>query len=262
MKKLKQMLGAGVLALGLMATPSAAWEVEDMNRQVDETNFIVNAGCSGTLISKEYRLVLTAYHCIDNFVRKVTKDVVGDDGIIKRETFEKLMPVRISQVDYHNFDKVGAVSYQTTIVAKARKSDIAILQLVGTTLRSSISAPLRPKDSPVLRGESVVAVGNPRGLDASVTSGVISSVTRKIEWVAGPTAMIQFDAMAAPGSSGGALYDDEGRLIGIVVGGRAGEFVLAIPVNLLYPVLDEKCFSSVYDDTADDELCRNPVEDE
>jgi len=261
MSKLKQALGAGAVALGLMATPSAAWEVESMNKQIDETNFIVNRGCSGTLLSKEYRLILTAYHCIDQFVTRETRDVVGEDGVLKKTQYEKLRNVQISQVDYHDFDKVGAVSYQTRIVAKAKGSDIAILQLIGTNLRSDVAAPIRAADLPILRGEPAIAVGNPRGLDATVTSGIITSTTRKIEWVGGLTPMVQTDAMAAPGSSGGALYDNDGYLIGIVVGGVQGEFVLAIPVNLLYPVLDEACFGSVYDKNIDDELCRNPVEE-
>lgn len=263
MNKLKQTIGAGALVLGFaIATPATAWEVESMNKQVDETNFIVNTGCSGTLISREYRLVLTAYHCITNFVTKITKDVVGEDGVIEKKQFEKLKTVKISQVDYHDFDEVGSVVYQTNIVAKSKKSDIAILQLIGTKLRSTVAAPIRASDLPIRRGEPVVAVGNPRGLDATVTSGIITSVTRKIKWIGGMTPMIQTDAMAAPGSSGGALYDDDGYLIGIVVGGKQGEFVLAIPVNLLYPVLDAACFGSVYDEDANDELCRNPVEDE
>jgi S1-C subfamily serine protease len=263
MTRLKQILGAGAVMLGLaIATPSAAWEVESMNKQVDETNFIVSTGCSGTLISKEYRLILTAYHCINQFVKRETKDVIGEDGAIERTQFEKLVNVRISQVDYHDFDKVGAVSYQTRIVAKEKRSDIAILQLIGTKLRSSVAAPIRASDLPILRGEPVIAVGNPRGLDATVTGGIVTSTTRKIDWIGGMTPMIQTDAMAAPGSSGGALYDNDGYLIGIVVGGRQGEFALAIPVNLLYSVLDEACFGSVYDKNINDELCRNPVEEE
>jgi len=266
MNRLKQTIGAGALVLGLaMATPLAAWEsVSEMNTTVDETNFIVGRGCSGTLISTEYRLIVTAYHCVSSNIRTVTKDVVGKDGKIEKEQFEKRKRMTVQQKDYDEFDQVGSLSYETEIVAYYKERDLALLQLVGTKLRSTQSANVLPKGVKVLRGERVVAVGNPRMMDASITAGIVSSTTRKFAIFPSEEApYIQFDANIQPGSSGGALFNDKGQYIGTTVAAFPGsDLSLAIPVYELHTMLDKACFASIYDPDADDELCRNPVEDE
>jgi S1-C subfamily serine protease len=183
MIKLKQLIGAGVLcALGFMATPSAAWEsVKGMNEQIDQTNFVVRGGCSGTLIDVENRLIVTAHHCVSSFIKKVVRDVVDEDGAINKVTYEKLLNVPVWQNDYHNFENVGTLTYQTKIVAYKQERDIAILQLVGDNLRSTMAAPVLPEGKVVYRGEPVTAVGNPLGFDATVTTGVVSSTTRTFQ---------------------------------------------------------------------------------
>ena len=66
------------------AVPAVAWEtVSDMNKQIDETNFIVGDGCSGTLISIQYRLIVTAHHCIARQITTVSRDVVDANGKIE-----------------------------------------------------------------------------------------------------------------------------------------------------------------------------------
>lgn len=266
MNKFKQIIGAGALVLGFaMATPSAAWEsVAEMNHVVDETNFIVGRGCSGTLISTEYRLIVTAYHCVKQNIKIVSKDVVGKDGKIKKERFEERRRMTVQQKDYDEFDQVGALSYETEIVAYFKERDLALLQLVGTKLRSTIAADVLPKGVRIKRGEKVVAVGNPRMMDASITAGIVSSTTRKFA-IGGSDEVpyVQFDANIQPGSSGGALFNDKGMYIGTTVASFPGsDLSLAVPVYELHIMLDKACFGSVYDKDADDELCRNPVEDE
>jgi S1-C subfamily serine protease len=67
-------------------------------------------------------------------------------------------------------------------------------------------------------GAPVVAIGNPLGLTDSVSAGVVSGVDRSASTDAGQrTGLIQFDAAANPGSSGGPLLDAGGAVIGIVV---------------------------------------------
>ena len=67
-------------------------------------------------------------------------------------------------------------------------------------------------------GAPVVAVGNPLGLADSVSAGVVSGLHRTAETAEGTySGLIQFDASVNPGSSGGALLDAKGHLIGIVV---------------------------------------------
>ena len=66
-------------------------------------------------------------------------------------------------------------------------------------------------------GDPVVAIGNPFGLDSTVTSGIVSALQRQIEAPAGFSIshVIQTDAAINPGNSGGPLIDAEGRVIGI-----------------------------------------------
>lgn len=67
-------------------------------------------------------------------------------------------------------------------------------------------------------GDAVFPVGNPLGLQASLSAGVVSAVGRKVELEAGRTidGLIQFDAAVNPGSSGGPLLNRDGQVVGIV----------------------------------------------
>lgn len=244
---------------GINASALAWTNVEEMNHQIDQTNFIVGNGCSGTLISVEYKLVVTAHHCVDGYIKKVTRDIVGKDGKIEKVQFERLERVTIQQRDYKRFDNVGAVSYQTEIVAYKQGRDLALLQLIGDNLRSTIAAPVLQAGGDIFRGQGVIAVGNPRMLDASVTVGVVSSTSRtfQVPWALGEKVpMVQFDANIQPGSSGGALFTNEGIYIGTTVAAFPGsDLSLAVPVFELHDLLLESCMASVYDPEADDKAC-------
>lgn len=239
---------------------AAAWEdVAGMNRQIDQTNFIVSKGCSGTLISVKYKLVLTAHHCVSKYIRKVTRDTVGEGGKIEKVTFEKRDRVTIEQSDYANYEKVGSIAYQTEILAYRQERDLALLQLVGSNLRSTDVAPVLPAGMDIMRGEPVTAVGNPLGLDATVTTGVVSSTNRTFEvpWALSERVpLVQLSANVNGGNSGGALYDSRGRVIGVVIAGfRGTDLGFAVPVFELYPMLDNLCMASIYDAGADDKVC-------
>ena len=67
-------------------------------------------------------------------------------------------------------------------------------------------------------GDDVVAIGNPLGLTASTTSGVVSGLGRVARGESGQLAgLIQFDAAVNPGSSGGPLINDRGQVVGVIV---------------------------------------------
>jgi S1-C subfamily serine protease len=89
-------------------------------------------------------------------------------------------------------------------------------------------------------GDAVVAIGNPLGLTATTTSGVVSGLDRVLSRDEGGDigGLIQFDAAVNPGSSGGPLIDDRGEVVGIVVAlanpTDAGTFIgigFAVPIG-------------------------------
>lgn len=98
--------------------------------------------------------------------------------------------------------------------------DVAVLKVDFSRTKSNGStiSPVTVGKSSILRvGQRVFAIGNPFGLDQSLSEGVVSGVGRQIEGVGGRIIknVIQTDAAINPGNSGGPLLDGNGRLIGI-----------------------------------------------
>ncbi|AXJ11930.1 S1C family serine protease [Arthrobacter sp. PM3] len=103
--------------------------------------------------------------------------------------------------------------------------------------RAPTAAPADMGDAEALQvGQLVIAVGNPLGLQGSVTAGVVSGLGRSIPVWAGRNRrviedVIQTDAALNPGSSGGALADARGRIVGINTAVAGVGLGLAVPVN-------------------------------
>jgi S1-C subfamily serine protease len=104
---------------------------------------------------------------------------------------------------------------EAKLVGYAPEKDLAVVKLASPP-RNLTPLPLgRSQDLRV--GQSVFAIGNPFGLDQTLTTGVISALGREIESPAGIAIrdVIQTDAAINPGNSGGPLLDSSGRLIGV-----------------------------------------------
>ncbi len=247
-----------LLAALLSANVAAAWTVEDMNKTINSANFIVGRGCSGTLISLEHRLILTNHHCIGDAVIKRRKEVVEDDGTVVQKQVEELRDMDVSQRMYEDYRLVGEARYKAQLVARWQESDLALLQ-VRADLPNSIAATVYAGDV-VERGEEVTVVGNPLGLDATVTRGVISSTNRmfRVSWAEAEVPFIQVDAGITGGNSGGALFNAAGELIGVPAAAAPGNghLGLAIPFFQVRQFLDDNCWSEVWDAEAQShEVC-------
>jgi S1-C subfamily serine protease len=109
---------------------------------------------------------------------------------------------------------------EAEVVGSDELNDIAVVKVEAGELPA---INLRGGDEPLVVGETVIAIGSPFGLDASVTAGVISALNREIrldEVAPGQglrtiPSIVQTDAAINPGNSGGALVDAQGRLVGI-----------------------------------------------
>lgn len=106
-------------------------------------------------------------------------------------------------------------TWPARLVGKAPEKDLAVLKIdaPASTLRP---IPIGASDN--LRvGQSVFAIGNPFGLDQTLTTGIVSALGREIQSVAGVPIrdVIQTDAAINPGNSGGPLLNSSGRLIGV-----------------------------------------------
>jgi S1-C subfamily serine protease len=122
------------------------------------------------------------------------------------------------------------------LVGTAPDKDLAVLII---EVEQHELQPLRVGTSNDLQvGQSVYAIGNPFGLDQTLTSGVISALGREIQSVSGRPIVdvIQTDAAINPGNSGGPLLDSSGRLIGVntAIASPSGAYAgvgFAVPVD-------------------------------
>jgi putative serine protease PepD len=131
-----------------------------------------------------------------------------------------------------------------TIVGSDESTDVALLRIDPSQAPGELT-PVKLGDSTgVAVGESVVAIGNPLGLDFSLSTGVVSATDRELQSPNGATITggIQTDAAINPGNSGGPLFNAAGEVIGIneqidsQSGGNEG-IGFAVPINTAVQVM-------------------------
>lgn len=132
--------------------------------------------------------------------------------------------------------------FKATLKGSDPASDIALLTITPDHL---IAIPLGNSDN-LKVGDFVAAIGNPFGLNQTVTSGIVSALQRTGLGIEGFENFIQTDAPINPGNSGGALINLQGKLIGIntailAPGSNAGNIGIgfAIPINMAYGVMKQ-----------------------
>ena len=126
---------------------------------------------------------------------------------------------------------------EATLIGLDPGTDLAVIKLdTDRRLPSLVFADY----ADLLLGETVIAIGNPLGLENSVTTGVVSSPRRRLpDGEGGVAVFIQTDALINPGNSGGPLLDINGRLIGIntAIAEQAQGIGFAIPVGVVRRVV-------------------------
>jgi len=138
-------------------------------------------------------------------------------------------------------------SCEATLVGAEPDCDLAVLKI---NRNAQVRKPLLPLDkgrsSNLHVGQRVYAIGNPFGLDQTLTTGLVSGLGREMNGVSGRTmrGLIQTDAAINPGNSGGPLLDSRGRLIGVntMIASPSGAFAgvgFAIPVDTVVRVVTQ-----------------------
>jgi putative serine protease PepD len=135
--------------------------------------------------------------------------------------------------------------YNGTLVGTFPADDIAVIKITATGLKPAVFG-----DSGALSvGDFVLAMGNPLGLQSSVTEGIVSALSRQVSEPTGNSLpdVIQTSAAINPGNSGGALVDLKGEVVGIPtlaatdpqIGGSAPGIGFAISSNRARTIADQ-----------------------
>ena len=135
-------------------------------------------------------------------------------------------------------------TFEAKVVGLEARKDIAVLRVVAP---AKVLVPIHvAKGEQVEVGQKAIAIGNPFGLDHTLTTGVISAIGRQVQGAGGVSIrdMIQTDAAINPGNSGGPLLDSSGKLIGMNTmifsksGGSAG-IGFAVPVGTISRIVPQ-----------------------
>jgi putative serine protease PepD len=132
----------------------------------------------------------------------------------------------------------GQKDYPARVIGGDPDTDLAVIRLIEKPREPLTVVPLGDSDK-LSVGQKVLAIGNPFGLDRTLTTGVISGLQRPIRARNGRPieGAIQTDASINPGNSGGPLLDSHGRMIGInsqilSPSGASAGVGFAVPVNI------------------------------
>jgi len=162
--------------------------------------------------------------------------VIDDQGHILTNSHVLLGGGRI-QVTLEN-----QAMYDAQVLARDRRNDLGLIKI---SPKAKIPF-LQLGDSEHIQvGQKVLAIGNPFGLEGTLTTGIISSIGRNIQDEKGTTleGMIQTDAAINPGNSGGPLLDSQGSVIGIntAIYGAQGNIGIgfALPINRAKTMLED-----------------------
>ena len=203
-------------------------------------------------------IAVSVYEAVNRSVVNITSKSVKTERLIMTEHSEGSGSGAIIDQDGHiltNYHVVAGAkevavtlyngkTYEATTIGADPLNDLAVIQIEST---DDELFPVALGDSRGLRvGMRVFALGNPFGLERTLTTGIISSLNRSLQihgnWKI--KSIIQIDAAINPGSSGGPLLDAHGRLIGIntaiaTTSGQSSGVGFAIPVSLISRVVPQ-----------------------
>jgi S1-C subfamily serine protease len=267
MKFLRTLFLAALLAAGFIYTTSIAkWDVAALFKRPEAST---NSGplWSGPSTTQGAGLSSDEVNNIDVYKTAHPATVFITSTTLRQNWFMQLYPARSTgsgffindkgqiltnfhvvsgseQITVTTFDKKN---YKARLLDRDPSNDLALIQIDNKA--NDKIAFLRLGDSDKVQiGQKVLAIGNPFGLEGTLTTGIISSLNRTIGDENGREleGMIQTDASINPGNSGGPLLDSQGSVIGIntAIYGSQGSIGIgfAMPINRARDLVD--AFSS------------------
>ncbi|QQA44896.1 S1C family serine protease [Pelagovum pacificum] len=189
--------------------------------------------------------ISTSGRVVDPFTRRTSEQPVGsgsgfvwdDEGhiVTNNHVVEGGTSATVTLADGRSFD--------ARLVGRDAAHDLAVLKIEGRDLPGAL--PIGQSQGLEV-GQEVLAIGNPFGLDWTLTTGIVSALDRELPGQDGISSrgLIQTDAAINPGNSGGPLLDSEGRLIGVNTAifspsGASAGIGFAIPVGSVRRVVPQ-----------------------
>ena len=259
MKLLRPFFGAIILVAGFVYLTSVAhWDVERLlqaGRQVDRM-WTEPAAAAGPSFASDEQNNIDIYKASRDATVNITSIVYREgwffqmvpekgigSGFIIKDSGEILTNYHVvsgtAQLTVTLADKKV---YKARILGRDPRNDLALVKIDAG--RKLPFLHLGDSDGLVV-GQKVLAIGNPFGLEGTLTTGIVSSLGRSIEDEDGRKleGLVQTDAAINPGNSGGPLLDSRGNVVGIntAIYGQQGNIGLgfAMPINRAKAMLEE-----------------------
>ena len=254
------MLGASLVVCTCFGVPTIKNKLLTNNAQVKETSSVITQDNSSSSQVSLSNYSDTAIYAADKVLPSIVgisisydvsfwgrtqeAEAAGSGVIISQDGYILTNNHVVSSSDSTSYYEVseakkvtvtlsdGKETYDAKIVGTDKQTDLAIIKIEANNLTA---AEIGNSDN-IKVGEFVLAVGNPLGLDTSVTSGIISAIGRDVTSEDGTTYhVMQTDCAINSGNSGGALVNSKGQVIGINTLKLAGTGIegvgFAIPIN-------------------------------
>ncbi len=257
MKKYALLCGISALLGGLLSTVFKTHSVEPRALAQDAPVLTPRPAIEDEFTAAE-RVNIAVYDNVNRSVVNITTLIVRPDMFLMLEPSEGAGSGSVLDQAGHiltNFHVIEGAkqvkvtlfngeTYDAKLVGADPVYDIAVLRIDAPR---EMLFPVAFGESSILRvGQHVYAIGNPFGLERTMTTGIISSLNRSLPSRSGRTmkSIIQIDAALNRGNSGGPLLDSGSRLIGMntAIASRSGENTgvgFAIPVNTISRVVPQ-----------------------
>jgi S1-C subfamily serine protease len=222
--------------------PAPADPVRPLGRTPDEQNTIdvFRAVAPSTVFVTQKRVVIDYFGGARELEAGSGSGFVWDDRGHVVTNFHVIQKARSLTVTLHDQE-----TFDARVVGVEPRKDIAVLKI------EAVASKLHPIGRPdknyrIEVGQKTLAIGNPFGLDHTLTTGVVSAVGREMRGIGGVSIrdMVQTDAAINPGNSGGPLLDSAGQLIGMNTmiyskSGASDGIGFAVPVTTVARVVPQ-----------------------